>query len=317
MNNLKIVALRALRKAYTFLFPKNTEVLQRVNNPDEVSEILRNKLNSGNPCMIARFGSNELTCLQNYVGIHNKNRLKYIQGKGGPWWWQKSIVNQMHYNAGFFPANVDLLGKYCELMLEDMKELDVLGSWLYGEQQFSTELKNVEKIRLIYLDPFWSVIPWTSALQAKKVLVIHPFAETIEKQYKKRKVLFTKEVLPEFELTTIKAVQSIAGNKTPFGTWFEALDFMKAQMDKVDYDICMVGAGAYGFHLAAHAKRKGKVGIHMGGSLQLLFGIRGNRWESNYNKTHDYAALVNEQWVRPGEDERPTGAIAVEGACYW
>lgn len=46
-------------------------------------------------------------------------------------------------------------------------------------------------------------------------------------------------------------------------------------MDKIDYDICLIGCGAYGFPLAAHAKRKGKKAVHLGGALQLLFGIKG------------------------------------------
>lgn len=54
-------------------------------------------------------------------------------------------------------------------------------------------------------------------------------------------------------------------------------------MDAVDYDIVLLGCGAYGFPLAAYAKRRGKQAIHMGGSLQLLFGIKGKRWEDqNY-----------------------------------
>lgn len=44
----------------------------------------------------------------------------------------------------------------------------------------------------------------------------------------------------------------------------------------------------------------------MGGSLQLLFGIKGARWEdSNYNETYNYAQLMNEYWVRPSETETP------------
>lgn len=46
-------------------------------------------------------------------------------------------------------------------------------------------------------------------------------------------------------------------------------------MDKVEYDVCLIGCGAYGFPLAAHAKRTGHKAIHLGGSLQLLFGIAG------------------------------------------
>lgn len=85
----------------------------------------------------------------------------------------------------------------------------------------------------------------------------------------------------------IRAVQSLGGN-SQFKDWFEALEYMKTEIDKVDYDICLIGAGAYGFPLAAHVKRQGKQGVHLGGALQLLFGIKGKRWEmANYDSLWD------------------------------
>lgn len=50
---------------------------------------------------------------------------------------------------------------------------------------------------------------------------------------------------------------------------------MQDEISKEDYDICLIGCGAYGFSLAAYVKRCGKQAIHMGGALQLLFGIKG------------------------------------------
>ena len=126
-------------------------------------------------------------------------------------------------------------------------------------------------------------------------------------------------VLPEFgELTVIKAVQSLGGGNTEFSNWFEALNSMKAQMDSIDYDVCLIGCGAYGFPLAAHAKRTGHQAIHLGGVLQLLFGIKGKRWEDpNYNNRYNYTTLFNDSWVKPGEDLKPSNYRAVEGGCYW
>lgn len=49
---------------------------------------------------------------------------------------------------------------------------------------------------------------------------------------------------------------------------------MKDEIDKRDYDIALIGCGAYGFPLAAHIKRSGKKAVHLGGALQLLFGIK-------------------------------------------
>ena len=119
-------------------------------------------------------------------------------------------------------------------------------------------------------------------------------------------------------------MQSLGQGDPRFRDWFEALDYMKTEIDKIDYDICLIGAGAYGFPLAAHVKRRGKKALHLGGALQLLFGIIGSRWEdSNYGVKKwgipkgKYANLINEHWVRPDEDEKPKNAMAVEGECYW
>ena len=73
--------------------------------------------------------------------------------------------------------------------------------------------------------------------------------------------------MPDFDLITIKAVQSLGGGEQ-FQSWFDALDWMKAEIDKHDYDICLIGCGAYGFPLAAHVKRLGKKAFHLGGALQ-------------------------------------------------
>lgn len=328
MNKYQIFVLKGLRKVSSTLFNTNKEAKPKsIQDADIASKIIYDTLMSDKPCMIARFGSTELTCLANYVGVYQQKEqyLKYIQGRSFPWWWEANIIHQMQNWSGFFPARVDKIEQFCQLMLDDIPEVDVLGSWLSMEQLFDKEL-TARKVHLRLLEPFWSVSPWTKALEGKKVVVIHPFAETIEQQYLQRQFLFSnKEVLPNFKsLTVIKAVQTLGEGDTRFKDWFEALDYMKSQIDKTDYDVCLIGCGAYAFHLAAHVKRSGKKGIHLGGALQLLFGIRGKRWEDpSYGVKEwgipfgSYSNLMNENWVRPGITGRPKNAEKVEGACYW
>ena len=92
----------------------------------------------------------------------------------------------------------------------------------------------------------------------------------------------------------LKAVQTAGGNQTEFKDWFEALEYMEQEIDKIDYDIVLLGCGAYGFPLAAHCKRMGKQAIHLGGVLQLLFGIKGKRWEtvSEYQDQFPYTQTL-------------------------
>ena len=128
------------------------------------------------------------------------------------------------------------------------------------------------------------------------------------------KLFANPEMAPHYELRTIKAVQSIAGNQPEgFGDWFEALDWMKREIDKTDFDIAIIGCGAYGFPLAAYVKQIGKKAIHLGGATQYLYGIISSALENNPKLSN----LKNEYWVRPSKEETPHGIENVENSRYW
>lgn len=331
MNSLSIFTLKALRKLYAKTFGGyQLPPLQREEDPDKASEMIYNLLSDDKPCMIARFGANELNAVINYLGVNTKKHSiwKFIQGKHPEWWWNKNIMYNMQNNAGFFPATPEYMQCFGEMMIEDAKEVDVLGSWIKDEIYIKDYISKAQIVHLRLLEPFWTKqTPWTKALGGKKILVVHPFSELILKQYTEKRILLfnNPDMLPAFNLEVIQAVQSLGGdNKDGFKDWFEALQYMQDEIDKKDYDICLIGCGAYGFPLAAHVKRKGKKAIHLGGALQLLFGIRGKRWENpNYGVKNwgisygSYSNLMNQYWIRPGESEKPKNANQVEGACYW
>ena len=316
-----IQSLKTARKIYTKIFRLPEPFLpKKISDPEEVASIIYGNLLADKPLMIGRFGSTEMNCLVNYLGTISPEQsiIKYITGNQSEWWWQPQVINQMQNWSGFFPTTIEKVNQFGKLMLQDLPLVDILASWLSQERLFENEMKHAIKIDFELLNPYFSKIPWTMALEGKKVLVVHPFSHTIERQYKKRTLLFENEVLPSFHLKVIKAVQTLGGQPTQFADWFEALDYMKAAIDQEDYDICLIGAGAYGFPLAAHVKRRGKKAVHMGGSLQLLFGIRGKRWEDpNYNPNYNYFKLINEHWVKPADEEKPLNADKVEDACYW
>ena len=96
-------------------------------------------------------------------------------------------------------------------------------------------------------------------------------------------------------------------------SWHEALTKLKQEMSKKDFDVCLIGAGAWSLPLAAHAKSLGKIGIHLGGPLQILFGIKGRRWDEH----EVISTFYNKFWVRPSSSENPKNSVSVEGGCYW
>ena len=299
----------------------------RIKDADEASALVYKWLTGDKPCMIARYGATELMTIINYLGVKQgcPNIFSYMLGRELDWWWRDTTGWQMQNWSGFFPPTTPNLERFSKMMLEDSKDLDVLISWLDDETRLSNLIADKPKIPGLFIDPFWAKEPWTRALAGKKVLVVHPFANLIQKQYvNKRDLLFkNKDVLPEFELVTIKAIQSLGGETYGFKTWFDALEHMENEIDSKDYDICLLGCGAYGFPLAAHIKRTGKKAVHVGGSLQLLFGIKGARWESmSYGEKElgakgRYPSLMNTYWVKPEKSERSINSNQVENGCYW
>ncbi len=261
---------------------------------------------SGRPMMVGRMGGVESCVVPDAVRADILNtELK------------KANTKRIYNNAGFFPPTRENLIKYSDLIQDCFKQVDILATMSMNNDEFLIRNrlgKDTMVTELGHLEPYYSDIPWSKALKGKKVLVIHPFAESIKSQYEKRELLFeNKDILPEFELKTIKAVQSIAGTKTEFSDWFEALDYMYEEAMKLDFDVAIIGCGAYGFPLAAMLKKAGKQAIHLAGATQILFGVWGSRWE-NFKVIK---ALKNENWVRPSLAETPDGAGKVEGACYW
>ena len=329
MNNLIIFSLKVLRKVYQKIFASaQPQMDYGITDPEKAADVIYDLLASGKPCMIARFGSTEMLAIINYIGVCNPNHslIKYIKGEQPEWWWGKNVMEQMQRWSGFFPPTPDNMRRFGKMMLEDAKEVDILGSWIPSEKKLSEYINQAVKVHLLLLEPFWSKHPWSRALEGKRVLVVHPFSKTIERQYleNRMKLFENTSVLPKFELITIQAVQSLGGGVNGFRDWFEALQWMKDEIDRREYDVCLIGCGAYGFPLAAHVKRRGKQAVHLGGALQLLFGIRGKRWEDpNYGVKGfgvpygRYSNLMNVHWVRPEYKEKPKSSNAVEGGCYW
>jgi len=328
MNRSLIFVLKAGRKIVKKCgFAHPLPLLQREMNPDKASEMIYKLLTDDKPCMIARFGSTELAAIINYLGVVSKKHSvwKFITGEQPEWWWNPNVLHQMQQWSGFFPPTHENVEKFCEMMLEDAKQVDILGSWIKNEYQVKNWLQNASFVQVLWLEPYHARNPWSRALAGKKVVVVHPFSKQIKDQYvENRTRLFANpEVLPEFRLRIVPAVQSLGGEDNGFQDWFEALEWMKSEIDKEDYDICLIGCGAYGFPLAAHCKRRGKKAIHLGGALQLLFGIKGRRWEKpnygmkEFGRQNVYNELFNQYWIYPGECGKAKNAKQVEGSCYW
>lgn len=281
--------------------------LSDVLSDEKGNVALTQMIQSGRPFAVVRLGGTEIRTLADDL----YTRTGYL-GTG----LTSRTYTRISNLSGFFPANKDTVDEFTDLYLKLLPDVDMLCVWNCFMQKYfaSHYCSHACKTGLFALEPYYFTEPWSKMLEGKRVLVIHPFESTIIKQYAHRNQLFSdRNVLPEFQLITIKAVQSLGGTSDKFETWFDALEWMYQEAMKHEFDIALIGCGAYGLPLAVKLKQAGKQAIQIGGALQLLFGIKGNRWD---NKP-EAKALYNEHWVRPTENEKPKKADNVEGACYW
>ena len=303
MPNVYVVHMGVLHSKQEYSQYRNT-----ILSKDKANEKLKEMILSGNPFFVGRVGSTELETICNYKYFIDREHNPNIP-------YTNNITNMLCDWCGFFPPDHKLMDEFCQMYLAEIKTADML--WCMWESRYENKLlyECCPETELTLYDetgfPYDIKEPWTMALKDKKVLVIHPFEQSIRENYKIKDKLFTnKNFMPDFELYTLKAVQTLADNKSvPFKNWFEALESMKQKMQEIDFDVALIGAGAYGFPLGAYAKKLGKQALHIGGMLQLYFGIRGNYYDSfQYH---------NEYWTRPLEEEKPKGFKKVEAGRYW
>jgi len=281
---------------------------KNVYDINAANDVLIKNIKNDDPFLFGRFGSVELGFV-NEVLLYRKGIKEKINIKQ---------LSRACINCGFFPSLEEYFERFTDVMLDSFSCIDIFGTFRMIQEDYYIRyfMKNDVILTHLFMMDFWRhEKPFTSALENKKVLIIHPLVDLIKEQYlKKDKIHNNHEVLPDFELKTLKAVQTSGGSiDERFNNWFEALEFMYNEAKKIDFEIAILGCGAYGLPLAAKLRNIGKTAIVMGGVTQMLFGIKGRRWDCD----HSASNLYNKYWVRPDSAEIPKLANQIEDGSYW
>jgi len=256
----------------------------------------------GRPFLAGRLGFTEAFCLDQFLA----------RGEA-----DDALMNRIRQYSGVYPTNPDEFARFAESYLEAIGQIDLLGIMnAPGEAGLVRKYGgNPLLAALSTLEPYYWPCPWSRYLAGRKILVIHPFIDSIRHQFERnRHRLFANpDVLPDFDLKLVRAPITIEGNEGSFKSWSETFEDMKRQVSATDFDAAIVGCGAYGLPIGAHIKSLGKACVQLGGATQILFGVMGARWQDQpYIRSLQTAA-----WIRPLDSERPPTWQALEGGCYW
>jgi hypothetical protein len=282
---------------------------------NEAHSLLSAKIQKGDPFFLGRPGGTESE------GLHFFLRHRLSSLHKSPKRYSRWFSKYVQIGPGVTHFSDDDLDYFCLTYLTAALESDVLAYGRFAPGALGL-VRNMAKagvpvVDFFHMEPLVAlstgVTPWSMALQGKKVLVVHPFEESIRSQYSKRSsITGVSDVLPDFSLDVVKPPVTFAGQKSS-RPWGEDFADLVAEVQSRRFDIAIIGAGSYGLPLARTIRMSGKQAIHLGGSTQLLFGIRGKRWESEDTISRHF----DDTWVRPIASERPEGSSLVEGGIYW
>jgi hypothetical protein len=271
------------------------------------SALIRSIVLSQRPSAIGKIGATELRAIRQFFAVRAGRRQRP----------KDSVITELHVVSGVFPSTGAMLMAFAQHLLTVVARMDTLVAWdRPGEVTvFERHCPNAELIAMEGLDPFYLDRPWTAGLAGKTVLVASPFVDSIERQYARRGLIWPDhpDVLPAFELQLMRLPFSAGLVGSERQDWFEALAEFTAELHGRRFDVLLVGGGAFSLPLAVTAKEMGRIGIHLGGSTQILFGIGGARWDGDPAISRFY----NQYWVRPARHETPEGFRRIEAGCYW
>ncbi len=281
------------------------------------SHLISTLVRTGNPLCVARFGRTELQVSHRYISSLLGGRLWQMTdslASGDPYFYFFRSSRLLE-GTGIRPLNTANRRRFAELMIEASRQIDVLGSWASGEGWFAPFMPDAHVVRLRDLEPYRDKNPWSQALSGKNVLVVHPYTESIRRQYTELgdAIFGYRGVLPNFSLQTLKPPNAHFGEIPNADGWFSEFETLCEQVSELEFDVAIIGAGPFGMPLASYIKKLGRQAVNLGGATQLLFGILGTRWE----KDAQVMSLVNENWTRPLPEEIPPSHLKIEKSAYW
>ena len=269
---------------------------------DAISSALLTRANF----LVGRVGASEMKIVNGYL---RRRQLPL-------WTYNRSDRHEIQLNSGLYPAEDKDLDSFAELYLRCVSAVDIFCAWFIpGEGKIINGKKFDCLTVLPALEPYFFERPWSHSLRKKKVLVVTPFVKTISEQLSRLHMVWGYDLFPdvEFDFVRFPHSQMLMSDNGPRRPWIDILDEASDAINNRAFDVGLVGAGAATLPLASHIKSLGKVGVAMGGALQIMFGVRGRRWDVDPN----FARYFNEHWVRPLEEETPSRFRANENGAYW
>jgi hypothetical protein len=280
------------------------------------------------PYAAGKLGTSEFEALCWYIA--HRRRKSYDTLSPYP----QHVFRHMVMNAGLFPTRPDTLDQWAEHMLQNvLPVMDLMVEWnpsskLHEYYFLEAHAPHSKRTVLRALEPYYESDPsdrYTLFIpEGAKIAIISPFADTILEQSSKLPAIWESNPVWSTGSTahTFIPIQTfysplVAGDRHQWAPrihdWHAACDEIVEKVKQVGAKYAFIGCGALSLPIAAALKQAGCIAIHTGGATQILFGIKGRRWDSHAI----ISKLYNAAWTRPAAHEIPERSVAIENGCYF
>jgi len=181
-------------------------------------------------------------------------------------------------------------------------------------------------INLLELEPDRSVPDrsehcWLPALRGKRVLIVSSIAELLCQRANQStfEAVWANSGKPWFAPAQVLPLSFPycydLRTQQRFGRSDNLLEWIHEQIDPAKFDVALIAGSSLGIPIAATIKGMNRSAIALGGALQVLFGVGGQRW---WNDPHWRKHHITPAWISVPADQVPQVAGGyVDGGAYW
>ncbi len=275
------------------------KIFKQIDINVEIIESILNK----NPKSFGKIGSVESSYINHYLEGYD---FEFIS---------KKYDDLLYTSAGIYIEDETDFQNWSEMYINAIKNTNFLLQWSNADKKLLSKIKRKDNISrsFIGLEPFTlGKNGWHYFLKDKKILCISPFSKSIQANIKNYSFIWNNAHIGK--VYTIQAsYPEILEGKNPTN-WQIKLDKVIDQINKVDFDVATIGYGGFSLIIGDYIRNLGKTSIHLGGSNQILYGIKGKRWDKNFEA---YSWYGGNYWIRPSKNEVPKFNKMLEGGAYW
>lgn len=230
-------------------------------------------------------------------------------------------------STGVYPHREDFYLRFNEFYNEHLQHLDCVG--ICCDSQFERDvvahytLKRT--VHYLHQEPDRSApakpeLCYLPAFAGKRLLIVCPFARMLRARANEATFerVWSNIGKRWFHPASVDALEFPYGfepaTQAVYPTALDLYESIAADLEEREFDIALIAAAGLSIPIASKVKSLGKIGISLGGHLQVLFGVIGTRWRDRPEWKSQY---FNDAWVDMPADLRPANSHLCDFGSYW